>query len=178
MKRKLDKSRNEENSSTSSAKSNSSQVEQKSAEEFVAPEVNDAEHCNKRLRCADTPPPEPEDLDLPQINARNRHLLEAIQLKMLELQNELDAFEQDFEAHEVYIYNENSDEPSAENAAPQAEPQMSEQEAEALGFAMCAQETMLFLQREGISRESILYTRLREALVGRGTENRDRIFQL
>lgn len=126
----------------------------------------------KRLRC-DTPPPEPEDLvlpPLPQVNAQNRHLLEAIQLKMLELQNELDAFEHDVEAHEEEYYYQND----PYNNRPS--PQMTEQEAEALGFAMCAQETMLFLQREGVPSDSLLYTRLRDALVGRAQP--DRIFQL
>lgn len=125
---------------------------------------------NKRLRC-DTPPSEADDLNshpLPQANERNRHLLEAIQLKMLELQNELDAFEHDVEAHEDdYYYDQ---------ANQQQQPQMSEQDAEALGFAMCAQETMLFLQREGVPSESLLYTRLRDALVGRSQP--DRVFHL
>lgn len=134
---------------------------------------------SKRLRC-DTPPPESDNSSdiLPPIlheanhenfinNQRNRHLLEAIQSKMLELQQELDEFEQDFEVNEEDFYN-------GPGQPPQAE--MSEQEAEALGYAMCAQETMLFLQREGVPPNSLLYTRLRDALVGRGEH--DRAFQI
>lgn len=131
-------------------------------------------------RC-DTPPPEPDDghvhqqpimmagdpTDQDLVNQqRNRHLLEAIQAKMLELQRELDEFEEDFDN-----YNEDD----YYNSPPQQNV-MSEHEAEALGFAMCAQETILFLQREGISSDSLLYTRLRDALVGR-TQN-DHAFQI
>lgn len=118
----------------------------------------------KRIR-SDTPPAEPEDLGLPpipQVSDQNRHLLVAIQQKMRELQNELDAFEHDVEAHEEDYYYP--------NGRLQNNP-VSEQEAEALGFAMCAQETILFLEREGISSDSLLYTRLRDALVGRTQTN-------
>ena len=121
---------------------------------------------NKRIRC-ETPPPEPEDLGLPpipQISGQNRHLLEAIQQKMLELQNELDAFEHDVEAHEEDYYYSNG---RLQNN------HISEQEAEALGFAMCAQETMSFLEREGIPSDSLLYNRLRAALLGPSQTNEE-----
>ena len=119
---------------------------------------------NKRIRC-ETPPPEPEDLGLPpipHISDQNRHLLGAIQQKILELQNELDAFEHDVEAHEEDYYYPNG---RLQNN------HMSEQEAEALGFAMCAQETMLFLEREGVPSDSLLYNRLRAALLGPSQTN-------
>ncbi|XP_013104671.1 uncharacterized protein LOC106085151 [Stomoxys calcitrans] len=129
---------------------------------------------SKRLRC-DTPPPEPEDVLHQHIvvepnnedfanNQRNRQLLEAIQAKMLELQQELDDFEEDFD--EFY---------DPQPAAPIDQNIMSDEDARALGYAMCAQETILFLQREGISPESLLYTRLRDALVGR--ETNDHVFK-
>ncbi|KAM7348619.1 insensible isoform 1-T3 [Cochliomyia hominivorax] len=183
MKRKLDKTHHKVEISESTAATSSSEAssstsaqdkprnpenmrENENSESTVRPPLN------KRIRC-DTPPPEPEDLDLPplpQVNEQNRHLLEAIQLKMLELQNELDAFEHDVEAHEEEYYYQNDRYNQRQN------PQMSEQEAEALGFAMCAQETMLFLQREGVPSDSLLYTRLRDALIGRSQQ--DRVFQL
>ncbi|XP_065364548.1 uncharacterized protein insb [Calliphora vicina] len=166
MKRKLDKTHQsslnnkvdvEDTPSSTSPSSSDSPLEKRNKNE----ETSDRQPENKRIRC-DTPPPEPEDLDLPplpQVTEQNRHLLEAIQLKMLELQNELDAFEHDVEAQEEDYYYLNDSQHHQNN-------QMSEQEAEALGFAMCAQETMLFLQREGVPSDSILYTRLRDALVG------------
>ncbi|XP_075156655.1 insensible [Haematobia irritans] len=123
----------------------------------------------KRIRC-DTPPPEPEDDIHPPIvvepsqedfenNRRNRQLLEAIQAKMFELQRELDEFEDDFDSYNDDYYNLPN--PEEEQNV------ISDEDARALGYAMCAQETILFLQREGISPESLLYTRLRDALVGR-----------
>lgn len=162
MKRKLDKthqsSLNNKVDVEDTPSSPASTLEKSNKNE----ESSDRQPENKRIRC-DTPPPEPEDLDLPplpQVTEQNRHLLEAIQLKMLELQNELDAFEHDVEAHEEDYYYLNDSNHHHQNNI------MSEQEAEALGFAMCAQETMLFLQREGVPSDSILYTRLRDSLVG------------
>ncbi|XP_073835581.1 insensible [Musca autumnalis] len=133
-------------------------------------ELSSSMHQSKRIRC-DTPPPEPEDevdnLHHPTNqdflnNERNRQLLEAIQSKMMELQRELDEFEEDFDNYD------NEEDEGQQHV-------MSDQEAEALGYAMCAQETILFLQREGIPSDSLLYTRLHEALVGRGQN--DRAFQ-
>lgn len=134
---------------------------------------------SKRLRC-DTPPPEPEDEEIRRLhldgrepthedilnNQRNRELLEAIQSKVMELQRELDEFEDDFQNYED----------DTDDDHHQQQHVMSDQEAEALGYAMCAQETILFLQRQGIPSDSLLYTRLHEALVGRGPT--DRSFQI
>ncbi|XP_061396884.1 uncharacterized protein LOC133332500 [Musca vetustissima] len=139
--------------------------------------IDQSMHQSKRLRC-DTPPPEPEDEEIRQLNLdgiepthqdilnnqRNRQLLEAIQSKMMELQRELDEFEEDFDAYDH------------DDGEGEQQPVMSDQEAEALGYAMCAQETILFLQREGIPSDSLLYTRLHEALVGRAQN--DRAFQI
>ncbi|XP_046802557.1 uncharacterized protein LOC111677167 [Lucilia cuprina] len=186
MKRKLDKthqsslnnkveieesvSSSTSSSSTPSSSSNGTTEKPKNPTNRNEEESSVRQPQSKRLRC-DTPPPEPEDLNLPPlplVNEQNRHLLQAIQLKMLELQNELEAFEHDVEAHEedYYYLNDHQDLDNRQNN------QMSEQEAEALGFAMCAQETMLFLQREGVSSDSLLYTRLRDALVGRSQPDR------
>ncbi|KAI8118803.1 hypothetical protein FF38_10931 [Lucilia cuprina] len=186
MKRKLDKthqsslnnkveieesvSSSTSSSSTSASSSNGTTEKHKNPTNRNEEESSIRQPQSKRLRC-DTPPPEPEDLNLPPlplVNEQNRHLLQAIQLKMLELQNELEAFEHDVEAHEedYYYLNDHQDLDNRQNN------QMSEQEAEALGFAMCAQETMLFLQREGVPSDSLLYTRLRDALVGRSQPDR------
>ncbi|XP_037807118.1 uncharacterized protein LOC119600725 [Lucilia sericata] len=188
MKRKLDKthqsslnnkveleesvssSTSSSSTSPSSSSNGTSEVESKNPTNRNEEESFVRQPQSKRLRC-DTPPPEPEDLNLPPlplVTEQNRHLLQAIQLKMLELQNELEAFEHDVEAHEedYYYLNDHQDLDNRQNN------QMSEQEAEALGFAMCAQETMLFLQREGVPSDSLLYTRLRDALVGRSQPDR------
>lgn len=178
MKRKLDKTQLslfnnkidvKEISTSSTSSSNSASNKQINKTNKYDEDFSVKEPENKRIRC-DTPPA--EDLDspqLPQVNAQNRHLLEAIQLKMLELQNELDAFENDVKAHEEdhYYVNKHHNQPNN---------RISPQEAEALGFAMCAQETMLFLQREGIPSDSLLYTRLCDGLVGRSEP--DRIFHV
>ncbi|XP_037717117.1 uncharacterized protein LOC119551716 [Drosophila subpulchrella] len=122
-----------------------------------------------------TPPAEEPGQDYPaEPDAPNRILLEALQ-KIMELQAELDAFEQDLDERDGYAaagaeQEEEEVEESAEDAevaaqfAPPTPAQRSQ--AEAMGFAMCARETLLFLQSEGIPTESPLYQTLLGKLVG------------
>ncbi|KAH8373044.1 hypothetical protein KR009_011032 [Drosophila setifemur] len=120
-----------------------------------------------------TPPAEPTEVLQSPPDAPNRILLEALQ-KIMELQSELDAFEQDLDEREDYAAaardeEEESDESpeDAEVAARFAPPTLAQRsQAEALGFAMCARETLLFLQSEGIPTESPLYQTLLGKLVG------------
>ncbi|XP_017077672.1 myb-like protein I [Drosophila eugracilis] len=125
----------------------------------------------KRHRPLTPPAEEPgQDYASPP-DAPNRILLEALQ-KIMELQAELDAFEHDLderdgaaaEAEEEDVEESAED---AEVAARFAPPTPAERsQAEALGFAMCARETLLFLQSEGIPTESPLYQTLLGKLVG------------
>ncbi|XP_017049341.1 uncharacterized protein LOC108093673 [Drosophila ficusphila] len=120
-----------------------------------------------------TPPAEEPGQDYPSPpEAPNRILLEALQ-KIMELQAELDAFEQDLDDRDGFAdraAHEEEAEESAEDAevaaqfAPPTPGQRSQ--AEALGFAMCARETLLFLQSEGVPTESPLYQTLLGKLVG------------
>lgn len=103
-------------------------------------------------------------------DAPNSILLEALQ-KIMELQSELDAFEQDLDGRDDYeAAGQDEDEEEspedAEVAAQFAQPTPAQRsQAEALGFAMCARETLLFLQSEGIPTESPLYQTLLGKLV-------------
>ncbi|KAH8279209.1 hypothetical protein KR026_003792 [Drosophila bipectinata] len=101
-------------------------------------------------------------------DAPNRILLEALQ-KIMELQSELDAFEHDLDDRDDYEAAGEDEEASAEDvevAAQFAQPTPAQRsQAEALGFAMCARETLLFLQSEGIPTESPLYQTLLGKLV-------------
>ncbi|XP_017124444.1 zinc finger protein squeeze [Drosophila elegans] len=124
-----------------------------------------------------TPPAEEEPAqDYPSpAESPNRILLEALQ-KIMELQAELDAFEHDLDERDGYAGGAagaqdedavESAEEDAEVAAQFAPPTPGQRsQAEALGFAMCARETLLFLQSEGIPTESPLYQTLLGKLVG------------
>ncbi|XP_016994508.2 uncharacterized protein insb [Drosophila takahashii] len=120
----------------------------------------------KRHRPLTPPAEEPAAPEAP-----NRILLEALQ-KIMELQAELDAFEHDLDEREHPSYEagepeEEEDADDAEVAAQFAPPTPAQRtQAEALGFAMCARETLLFLQSEGIPTESPLYQTLLGKLVG------------
>lgn len=93
----------------------------------------------------------------------NKFLKEALQ-KIVELQNELDDFEADLNESGEY-YEEDSEESfGSEHQSTNNSHQW--EEAEALGFAICARETMLFLEREGIPTSSEVYKALREKLIG------------
>ncbi|XP_030382614.1 uncharacterized protein LOC115630133 [Scaptodrosophila lebanonensis] len=105
--------------------------------------------------------PEPVESD----DAPNSILFEALN-KIIELQAELDAFEQDLDERDGFADDAEEDAHlDAEVAANFATaPQRSD--AEALGFAMCARETLLFLQSEGVDTESVLYKTLLGKLMG------------
>lgn len=117
-----------------------------------------------------TPPPMQQKspaISNTDADASNSILLEALQ-KIMELQSELDSFEQDLDEREVSTLDvDKEDHLDAEIAAGFAPPTR-RSEAEALGFAMCARETLLFLQSEGVSTESVLYKTLLGKLVGQG----------
>lgn len=70
--------------------------------------------------------------------------------KIIELQEEINAFDD----------AASSDHDEEETLYSQEYP------AEALGFAMCAWETLTFLQREGFTQNDPIYRALRERLVG------------
>lgn len=92
-------------------------------------------------------------------SARQSFLLDALQ-KIAELQSQLEndaEFEDDFED---YSEDEDSEVSFYLN-------EKRRHEAEAIGFAMCARETLLFLQKEGIPENSAIYQSLREKLVGK-----------
>ncbi|EDW01379.1 uncharacterized protein LOC6560855 [Drosophila grimshawi] len=129
---------------------------------------------------SDTPPEESNSSNSPSIiqnaaAAPNSILLEALQ-KIMELQSELDSFEHDLDEREASELNSDDEdevdlnaEVAAVNFSPNPRPPSTpgrRTEAEALGFAMCARETLLFLQSEGISTESVLYKALLGKLVG------------
>ncbi|KAH8290200.1 hypothetical protein KR054_001013 [Drosophila jambulina] len=143
------------------------QQQQQHQEEEPAPE--------KRHRPL-TPPAEDPSEDQPsRPDSANRILLEALQ-KIMELQSELDAFEQDLDERDAAAAGRedpdtdtDTDPEDAEVAAqfaPAAANPGQRSQAEALGFAMCARETLLFLQSEGVPTESPLYQTLLGKLVG------------
>ncbi|ALC41077.1 CG6520 [Drosophila busckii] len=107
-----------------------------------------------------TPPLEPSPAS-DEASGANSILLEALQ-KIMELQSELDSFEQELDEREADESSDNEEEPQL----PIFVPPRRRSEAEALGFAMCARETLLFLQSEGVSTESLLYKTLLSKLVG------------
>ncbi|KAH8297416.1 hypothetical protein KR044_011475 [Drosophila immigrans] len=115
-----------------------------------------------------TPPAEQDQPPPMAASNSNSILLEALQ-KIMELQAELDSFEQDLDERDEVNAHLDADEEEhldAEVAASFAPPASRRTEAESLGFAMCARETLLFLQSEGISTESVLYKTLLGKLVG------------
>ncbi|SPP75343.1 putative uncharacterized protein DDB_G0287113 [Drosophila guanche] len=130
-------------------------------------------------------PPAEQSSEGSEEDSPNRILLEALQ-KIMELQSELDAFEQDLDERDGYqaaeadqeeeeeeedqeeesVDDENLDAEVAAQFAPSTPTPGQRSQAEALGFAMCARETLLFLQSEGIPTESPLYQTLLGKLVG------------
>lgn len=150
------------------------QQQQQQQDEEPAPE--------KRHRPLTPPAEDPsEDRPSPPDAATNRILLEALQ-KIMELQSELDAFEQDLDEREDYAAAAARAEQEDADSDPDTDPEDAEvaaqfapvaaanpaqrSQAEALGFAMCARETLLFLQSEGVPTESPLYQTLLGKLVG------------
>lgn len=116
-----------------------------------------------------TPPADqPSEANQNDAEAPKNILLEALQ-KIMELQAELDSFEQDLDESEEGVLEANEEEEEGHLDAEVAAnfvPPTRRPDAEALGFAMCARETLLFLQSEGVSTESVLYKTLLGKLVG------------
>ncbi|XP_022226968.2 uncharacterized protein LOC111077129 [Drosophila obscura] len=126
-------------------------------------------------------PPAEQPAEGSEEDSTNSILLEALQ-KIMELQSELDAFEQDLDERDGYqaamaeqaeddteeesLEDDNLDAEVAAQFAPPPPTPGQRSQAEALGFAMCARETLLFLQSEGIPTESPLYQTLLGKLVG------------
>ncbi|KAH8266263.1 hypothetical protein KR038_004161 [Drosophila bunnanda] len=129
----------------------------------------------KRHRPLTPPAEDPSEDQACRPDSANRILLEALQ-KIMELQSELDAFEQDLDERDAAAAGRedpdtdtDTDPEDAEVAAQfvqAAATPAQRSQAEALGFAMCARETLLFLQSEGVPTESPLYQTLLGKLVG------------
>lgn len=119
-----------------------------------------------RLELETRPITPPSDQNQLNAEAPKSILLEALQ-KIMELQSELDSFEQDLDECETGVLEANDEEAHLDaEVAANFVPAARRPDAEALGFAMCARETLLFLQSEGISTESVLYKTLLGKLVG------------
>ncbi|XP_055640524.1 uncharacterized protein LOC129777940 [Toxorhynchites rutilus septentrionalis] len=88
---------------------------------------------------------------------RSDFLLQALR-RIQELQDEIDFLENDPYAEDA----ESSDEEG--HLPPPAV--VTGQQAEALGFAVCVQETMAFLEREGVAPDSRMVINLRNRLIG------------
>lgn len=139
----------------------------------------DHERACKRL-CCDTPPIEPGDLvdiadfsaisrfqgglfSRPEAELRNEDFLTTIQLKVMELQNDLDEMELKFNEDNFCEYDETND----ESEFSDLDSFQMINEAETCGYAVCARETLLFLEREGVSINDELYHTLRNNLLSR-----------
>lgn len=97
--------------------------------------------------------PKPETPKVP----KEDFLKDALE-KILQLQNEL-----------LELDSDSGEESADEYQDPEMKKQI-EFESEALGFAMCARETLTFLCNEGLSPDSPLVVSLRERLVGMCSE--------
>uniref|UniRef100_A0A182N6C8 Uncharacterized protein n=1 Tax=Anopheles dirus TaxID=7168 RepID=A0A182N6C8_9DIPT len=84
--------------------------------------------------------------------------------RIRELQDELDFLQND-------PYAEDTDDEDVEEVPPDAV--IGGRQAEAIGWAVCARETMHFLQREGIPPDSPLMVNLRRRLVGEAAGGRE-----
>lgn len=91
------------------------------------------------------------------INNQQDFLREALK-RVLELERELSAL------------SESSDDDTHEGGSTEFERNASEFEAEALGFAVCARETLNFLASEGLQVDDPLVQSLRQRLVGKCNE--------
>lgn len=88
-------------------------------------------------------------------------LVEALN-KIAELQRQLQENDVDLDDDEFGEYSDDDDSEVSLYLDEQKR-----HEAEAIGFAMCARETLLFLQKEGIPETSAIYKALKEKLVGK-----------
>uniref|UniRef100_A0A182P8Z6 Uncharacterized protein n=1 Tax=Anopheles epiroticus TaxID=199890 RepID=A0A182P8Z6_9DIPT len=92
--------------------------------------------------------------------------------RIRELQDELDFLQNDPYAEDTD--DEEEEHEGHEGAGGQAPAQViGGRQAEAIGWAVCARETMHFLQREGIPPDSPLMVNLRRRLIGRTRDEPD-----
>lgn len=129
-------------------------LKRKRDEEQDEPEIS---NLNKRTKDDKKPKedltPKPSTPKLP----KEDFLKDALE-KILQLQNEILALDSD------------SGEESADEYQDEEMKKQIAFESEALGFAMCARETLTFLCNEGLSPDSPLVVTLRERLVGMCSE--------
>ncbi|XP_065079522.1 uncharacterized protein insb [Ochlerotatus camptorhynchus] len=92
-------------------------------------------------------------------------LLQALR-RIQELQDEIDFLEND-----PYAEDADSSENDDDGYPPMDGAVVVGHQAEALGFAVCARETMAFLEREGVPVDSPIMVSLRSRLVGRCEQN-------
>uniref|UniRef100_A0A182Q2M6 Uncharacterized protein n=1 Tax=Anopheles farauti TaxID=69004 RepID=A0A182Q2M6_9DIPT len=83
--------------------------------------------------------------------------------RIRELQDELDFLQNDPYAEDT---DDDDDDDDADEAGRAGADVIGGREAEAIGWAVCARETMHFLQREGIPPDSPLMVNLRRRLIG------------
>ncbi|XP_055610872.1 uncharacterized protein LOC129757625 [Uranotaenia lowii] len=109
-----------------------------------------------------SPPISPPSAEDP----RSNFLLQALR-RIQELQDEIEFLENDPYAEDA---DDNSSDDSDEFVELQPEMIVGRQ-AEAVGFAVCARETMAFLEREGVAADSPMMATLRNRLIGRCERN-------
>lgn len=143
-----------------------SQLRNQPNEEQPRPAVEKRHRLELEPRPITPPADQPSEPNQNDAEAPKSILLEALQ-KIMELQSELDSFEQDLDESEEGVLEANEEEAHLDaEVAANFVPPTRRPDAEALGFAMCARETLLFLQSEGVSTESVLYKTLLGKLVG------------
>ncbi|XP_055545810.1 uncharacterized protein LOC129730487 [Wyeomyia smithii] len=103
------------------------------------------------------------------IRSESRFLLQALR-RIQELQDEIDFLENDPYAEDADS-SEGDDESSFFDQDPSPAAVVAGHQAEALGFAVCARETMAFLEREGVALDSPIMINLRNRLIGRCESN-------
>ncbi|XP_058451802.1 uncharacterized protein LOC131430672 [Malaya genurostris] len=113
-------------------------------------------------------PSNPSPPNSPGTAVRSDFLLQALQ-RIQELQDEIDFLENDPYAEDADSTEEDED---AESSFEQSHHQIvMGHQAEAMGFAVCARETMAFLEREGVSPDDPMLVNLRNRLIGRCERN-------
>ncbi|XP_058824163.1 uncharacterized protein LOC131684925 [Topomyia yanbarensis] len=96
-------------------------------------------------------------------------LLQALR-RIQELQDEIDFLENDPYAEDADS-TEDDESSFEQDHHPAVGSVVLGHQAEALGFAVCARETMAFLEREGVSSDDPMLVNLRNRLIGRAEQN-------
>ncbi|KAL9696806.1 hypothetical protein quinque_000247 [Culex quinquefasciatus] len=94
--------------------------------------------------------------------ARSNYLVEALR-RIQELQDEIEFLENDPYAEDADSEDESDEYYGQDHAGASV---IVGHQAEALGFAVCARETMAFLEREGVPRDAPMMVNLRARLIG------------